>query len=304
MTDPKTTSPAGDAPAAGQSRDNREQVEYWNGVAGQRWVQNQSLIDRGFVAFGGAALELAAARPGERVLDVGCGAGATVLELSRAVGDGGHVVGVDVSKPLLAVARERCAGVSNVTLIEADASSLELQPSFDLLFSRFGVMFFADPSAAFASLRRALLPSGRLAFVCWQRIEDNAWCSVPLEAVRSMIGGDIGGLPAAGEPGPFAFADAERLRSVLAGAGFRDVRVTSHVAPVVLTGAGQGRAPLDVARDATDFLLRAGPVARLLADRSDAERGRVHDHLVQQLTGRVTPDGVSLDGATWLVSAR
>jgi SAM-dependent methyltransferase len=303
VSDPKTTNPAGASSTGSQPADNREQLEYWNGVAGQRWVQNQPLIDRGFVAFGAAVLALARARRGERVLDVGCGAGATVLELSRAVGEGGHVVGVDVSKPLLALARERCAGVSNVTLIEADASRFSQEAPFDLLLSRFGVMFFADPIAAFVNLRRLLAPKGRLALLCWQRIEDNPWCSVPLEAVRTVIG-DVGGLPAAGEPGPFAFADATYLRSVLGRAGFVEVEVTSHIAPVVLNGAVEGRAPIDVAREASDFLLRAGPVARLLADRSDAERGRVQDELVRQLASRVTPQGVALDGATWLVSAR
>lgn len=276
---------------------NREQSEYWNGAAGERWARHQAHLDRALGAFGAAALDRLAPRPGERVVDIGCGSGDTALELARRVGPAGAVLGVDVSRPLLELARERvrAAGAQNVTLVEADAAEHEFSPSFAALFSRFGVMFFADPARAFQNLARALVPGGRLGFVCWQPLADNPWCAVPLAAARRALG-ELPPPPDPHAPGPFAFADPEHVRRVLASAGFAGVELEPFQAPVLLSDAG--------ADGGVDFALRVGPVARLYAGLSDPERDAVRRELRAALAPLATGPALALAGAVWLVSAR
>lgn len=270
------------------------QVEYWNGVAGQRWAQHQASLDRALAAFGQAALERLAPRLGERILDVGCGAGETVLALAERVGPSGHIVGVDVSRPLLERARERAAALANVRFIEADAGAEPFGTAFDAIFSRFGVMFFAEPVAAFSHLRGALRAGGRIAFVCWQPLEQNAWCEVPYAAARAALV-DPPPLATLREPGPFAFGERAYVEQVLSEAGFRHIDVQPSSAPVVLGET------LDAA---VEFSLRIGAAARLIAERSDAERALVRERITAAFAAYATADGVSLPGAVWVASAR
>jgi len=169
--------------------DNSEQIAEWNGALGQRWVAMQREIDRIVVPFGGAALKVAAPQPGERVIDVGCGCGDTSIEIARLVGKSGAVLGVDVSAPMLGVARSRTtqADCANLTFYEGDASETELPANTDLLFSRFGVMFFGQPTQALNHLRVSLREGGRCAFVCWRSPRDNPWAMVPLSAARAAM---------------------------------------------------------------------------------------------------------------------
>jgi len=278
---------------------NEAQIEYWNEVAGPTWVAAQDALDALIGEFGERALARAAARPGEHVLDVGCGCGATSLALARAVGAQGSVTGVDISKPMLgrASARAREAGLTTLSFQEADAQSAELGAGrFDLVFSRFGVMFFADPTRAFGNLHRALrAPDGRLTFVCWQAATKNPWMMVPAAAAATLIPMQPMD-PAA--PGPFAFADEARVRDILERAGFREIGFED--APGVLR-LGQG----DVA-SAAEFALNVGPTARALRDAgADAAlRERVIAAIAQALVPYHGPDGVRLPGATWIVTAR
>jgi SAM-dependent methyltransferase len=276
---------------------NVDQAEYWNGVAAERWVQNQAALDRALGPFGRAALDRLAPVPGERLLDVGCGSGGTLLELAARVGGEGAVLGADISRPLLEHARRRLAAaqVSNVDVLEADASSARFERTFDAIFSRFGVMFFADPVAAFANLRRALVPGGRLGFACWQRLEDNAWGAVPLAAVRTVVA-DPAPPPPPGAPGPFAFADPEHVRAVLSGAGFSGVLIEPFQAPVVISEEGL--------EEAVNFALRLGPASRLLAEQPDAVRAKARASIASALAPALVGTRVSLGGAAWLVSAR
>jgi SAM-dependent methyltransferase len=277
--------------------DNREQIDYWNGPAAERWVRHQVTLDRGLAPFGRAALERLAAQPGERILDIGCGAGATLLELAPAVGSAGEAVGIDPSRPLLELARTRAAtaGLSNVTLLEADAAHHAFAPSFHALFSRFGVMFFVDPVRAFQNLKGALAPGGRLAFACWQGVTANPWYALPLTAARQALG-ELPPMPDGDAPGPFAFADPERVRRILAGAGFAHVALEPFHAPVLMSDAG--------VEGAVDFALRVGPVARLYADLAERERDAVRRELRSLLAPWLTGDTLSLGGGVWLVSAR
>lgn len=276
--------------------DNQEQFEYWNGPGAERWVSYQAALDRALSAFGHAAIQRLAPRPGERILDIGCGSGATLLELAAAVESGGEVVGVDLSRPLLALARERAASAGRkVTLLEADAAHHAFAPSFDALFSRFGVMFFADPVRAFQNLRRALVAPGRVAFVCWQALSDNSWSAVPLAAAYQAIG-KLPPPPDPFAPGPLAFADPERVRSILTDAGFSEVELTSFRAPVLMSDVG-----IDAA---VDFALRVGPVSRLYADLADSQREAVRREVRASLAPLLKGDTIELAGAAWIVSAR
>jgi len=234
-------------------------------------------------------------RPGERVLDVGCGVGQTTLELAERVGPSGSVLGIDISTPMLARARERAraAGLANVRFENADAQTHAFTPeSVDLVYSRFGVMFFADPTAAFANLLRALRPGGRLAFVCWQAMTENAWMRESLAAVLKHVAPPPPADPHA--PGPFAFADAARVRGILERAGFRAVR---HEAVPGQLSLG---ASLD---EAVSFAVEIGPASRLLKEAPEAARAAAVAELRKALEAHVTPKGVDLGYATWIVTA-
>lgn len=274
-----------------------DQIEYWNGAAGQRWVAEQDALDAMLRPFGDAAL--AAARPArdEAVLDVGCGCGDTSLVLAGLVGRGGRVVGLDASAPMLARARERLSSPSNVTFVEGDASAEPVERgTFDLLFSRFGVMFFPDPAVAFGRLRTRLRPGGRLAFVCWKALADNPWAAVPFEAAASVLGRPDPQGPDA--PGPFSFGDPARVHSILESAGFRHVDLRPFEDRVAF---GSSDALDDVARE----MARIGPAARLLADRSETDVERAVAAIQAVLPPHVDPrGGVSLAAAVWIATAR
>ena len=278
------------------STENAEQIAEWNGQLGQRWATLQREIDGIVVPFGEAAMQAAAPQPGERVLDIGCGCGDTSIELARRVGASGRVLGVDVSQPMLAVARERAAEIDHAGLSFelADASEAALPAGCDLLFSRFGVMFFAQPVPAWRHLRSALRPGGRAVFVCWRPPRDNAWAMAPLVAARQAL--DITQPPTDPHaPGPFAFADDVRLRGILQDAGFADIGIQRFDALVWL-GAS--------AREAADNASRVGPTSRLLRELGDAALPVALPAIEKALAALADADGaVRLAGSTWVVSA-
>ncbi len=273
---------------------NADQITYWNGPNGERWSREQIAMDRAFESLTIRLLERATLRSGERVLDVGCGCGATSLAAADAVGHAGAVLGVDISVAMLARARERSEGRGNLSFLESDASTHAFEPTFDVAVSRLGVMFFGDPIAAFANLRAALRPGGRLVFVCWRPAADNEWVRVPLEAATRHVPPEPPSAPDA--PGPFAFGDAARVERVLTGAGFAGIAVAPFDADVVLSDVG-----LDAA---VRFATSAGPTSRLLRDVTDEARARVHHELETTLRPHLRGNRVVLGGATWLVHAR
>jgi SAM-dependent methyltransferase len=276
--------------------DNSEQIAEWNGVLGQRWVAMRQEIDRIVVPFGDAALKAAAPQPGERVIDIGCGCGDTSIEIARIVGEAGAVLGIDVSQPMLEVARSRggLANCAHLAFREGDASEAELPANTDLLFSRFGVMFFSQPSQAFSHLRRSLREGGRCVFVCWRAPRDNAWAMIPLSAARAAMGVT----PVAADPdapGPFAFADEQRLRAILSGAGFGAIDVQRFDAALPL-----GPTP----RSAAEGVVQVGPVARFMREVGVEHLPDILGAVERALAPLAAPDGhVSLNGSTWIVSA-
>lgn len=271
---------------------NADQVEYWNGPEGQHWADHEARFDAMLVPFLGPVLGAAGVGAGDRVLDVGCGNGA----LSRAAAArGATVTGVDISAPMLARARERATAEGlAIDFVEADAQVHAFAEPFDAVVSRFGVMFFADPEAAFANLAAALRPGGRLAFVCWQEQFVNEWVAVPALAMLPIVGAPD--MPPPDAPGPFAFADADRVAGILEGAGFSDVAVDSVALPLLLGGG------LDL-DEAVAWLSEGGMGKRFLAGADPATTDRALHAARGAMEPFVTPEGVRMGSATWLVHA-
>jgi SAM-dependent methyltransferase len=270
---------------------NQDQIEYWNGPAGQRWAEAQESLDRTLASIGSAFLAFAAVKSGERVLDIGCGCGTTTLAFAAAAGPSGRVTGLDISSPMLGLARTRAAG-KPIEFIQADAAVHPFRAEYDVATSRFGVMFFADPAAAFANIRKALKPGGRLVFVCWRAMADNAWALVPFAAARDLLPAQPSPDPNA--PGPFAFADPVRLKSILESAGFKAITIEKldsvmHMAPT--------------AREAAQFSLGIGPLARAVTELDDATKVKIVARVSEALKKYETPSGVAPSAACWLVGA-
>jgi SAM-dependent methyltransferase len=272
---------------------NAAQIDYWNATAGQTWARYQTQLDRQIEPMGLEALRALAALPGERVLDVGCGCGQTTLELAKRVGAAGAVTGVDISSPMLAIAEARPVpvGAAQPQFIECDAQTADLgQVRYDAVFSRFGVMFFSDPVAAFTNLRRALTSQGRLTFVCWRPFAENLWMRAPMEAAQPLLPPSPLIDPTA--PGPFAFANPDRVRSILSEAGFSDV--TLHAFNTSIGGSSL--------EQTVDLAFRVGPLGAVLREQPDLAP-RVADAVKAALAPYETPSGVLMPAAVWIVQA-
>ena len=273
---------------------NAEQIEYWNGATGEKWARLQERIDLHMNAITDAAIPFAAPAPGESALDIGCGCGTTTFLLAMKVAPEGRAAGVDISAPMLNVARARAgAQNANIAFVEADASVHDFQPVFDLVFSRFGVMFFADPAAAFANIRKALAPRGRLAFVCWRSLKENLWASVPLIAALPLLPPQEPLDPYA--PGPFAFAEQDRLHGILEKAGYRDIEIEAFDSTMNMG---------ETLEDAAGEMLNIGPLSRASAEIDELTRAKIADVVAAALAPYQTPSGVAPPAAVWLVSAR
>lgn len=274
---------------------NADQIAYWNNSAGATWAALQDRLDRQIEPLGQRAMDAGAPKAGEQVLDIGCGCGQTSLELAQRVGPSGQVLGVDISEPMLEVARRRGgeAGLANVSFLAADAQTRAFPPGgFDLAFSRFGVMFFDDPTAAFRNIAAALRPDGRLAFVCWRPLAENPWMGAPMQAALSLLPP----MPPPADPtapGPFAFADPKRLRGILAAAGLVDIDIAPHDQMI-------GGNDLD---ETVAMSLRVGPLGAVLRENPELKDGVV-GAIREALARHVTPQGVMLASATWIVTAK
>ena len=274
---------------------NAATIARWNAAEGQQWSRHQARYDRMLAPHGTELLAAATLRRGEAVLDVGCGSGATTVAAAATVGPTGRVTGVDVSEPLLAAARRRAdgAGVGDrVDFVAADAQTWAFDPgSYDVVLSRFGLMLFDDPPAAFANLARAARPGGRLIFVTWRDADANGWFAIPLQVLHT----GLGALPPAPDgPCAFSLADGGRVVGLVEAAGFGLGRLEAIDGPVTVGDDPEDAVAFyDTAHgDALRAILDA-PAVEVIRDRLAAELARWHD-----------AEGVRVPASAWLVSAR
>jgi SAM-dependent methyltransferase len=271
-------------------------AEYWNSPAVRPWIDHQERNDAFLRPVLERLIAAADAKPGHYVVDIGCGCGATTLELAARVGPEGEVLGIDVSEAMVKRARELAPEELPARFIYADAMTYGLPPGeIDVVASQFGVMFFADPVQAFTNLRAGMKAGGRLVFASWREAKANEWVVVPMRAARKHA-------PALPEtspetPGPFAFADGSRVQRILSEAGFVDIDLSEHDL-VLDVATGQG---LDAA---VTGALTIGPTARLLRDVPDATREAAVGEIRAAFEGYADGDRVPLGAAVWIVTAR
>jgi SAM-dependent methyltransferase len=281
--------------AAPVHAENAAQAEYWGGAGGQRWIDHQEHQDQVLRPVLDRLIAAAGAKPGDRVIDVGCGCGATTIDFAARVTPGGEVVGLDVSGPMLVRARERAKQDLPARFVHADATVHDFAPEWaDLIVSRFGVMFFADPARSFANLRKGLKRGGGLVFACWREARQNPFFIVPLrEALKHAPP-----LPEMDPeaPGPFAFADEARVRRILNEAGYADIAVTPHDLELDIATAGGLERGVAAA-------LAIGPTTRVLDGQSEAVRAAATADIRKALVPHVRGASVPLGAAIWLVTA-
>lgn len=274
--------------------DNTEQHEQWNGDSGRRWVRDADRRDEVLAPIGAALLAAATPRPGDRVLDIGCGCGATTLAAGTAVGSDGAVTGIDLSGPMLDLARQRrdAAHATNVNFVDGDAQAHPFSPIHDLAISRFGTMFFADPTAAFTNIASALRPGGRLCLATWQPLVANDWLTIPGAALLQY-----GTMPATVDdagPGMFAQSDPDTVTTVLTVAGYLDVRLEPVTVDLSL-----GADPAE----ATDYLAESGVGRTVLETVADDDRPAALDAVRAVLAHHTDDSGVHLGAAIWIITA-
>jgi SAM-dependent methyltransferase len=275
---------------------NADQIAYWNGPGGQRWADRQQAQDILLAPIAELLIDRAGITTGERIIDVGCGSGATSIAFAKKVAPSGHVLGVDVSGPMLERARQSAPKDLPVDFVQADATVYPFDPaSFDLLASRFGVMFFAEPALSFTNMRKALKPSGRLAFACWREPRENPFFMAPLQAVYKHVPK----LPPQGpeDPGPFAFAAEARVRHILGEAGFTGIEMEPcNLALDVAIGRG-----IDAA---VQGALEIGPASRALEGQPEDVRAAATNSIREALAVYAKGDTVPLPASIWIVTAQ
>jgi SAM-dependent methyltransferase len=274
---------------------NADQATYWNGPAGHHWSERQQIQDLVLAPVSRILIDRAGIAPDTHVIDVGCGCGATTIEVGKQLGPSGHVLGLDISAPMLARARELAPKDAPIEFALADATVHKFEPaSFDLLISRFGVMFFANPVASFSNLRTALKRGGRVVFACWREPRQNPWLMVPLKAAYKHVPK----LPqmAPHDPGPFAFAQEDWVRHILTSAGFSLVAMEAHDLELDIA-VGRGL------EAAIEGALEIGPASRALEGQPEHLRQAAIASIREALRSLVTDGKVPLGGAIWIVSA-
>ncbi|HWL47253.1 MAG TPA: class I SAM-dependent methyltransferase [Sphingomonadaceae bacterium] len=269
-------------------------AEEWSGAMGEKWLANLDRFEGMIAPVGAAFLDHAGFRPGERVVDSGCGGGGTTIAIAEAVGPSGEVLGIDISPALVAAARKRAAGLAHVRFRQADAATVTLEePPFDRLFSRFGSMFFPDPAGAFANLRRLIRDGGRADFAVWAPARENGCIAGMMEVLARHIELPA---PVPHAPGPFSLDDPDYVRPLLLGAGFTRVDFTRWNGEQLIGGAGA------TAGEAADFALSALSFADALADTPDVA-ATVRNELQALFAAHQRPAGIAMGGAAWFVTA-
>jgi SAM-dependent methyltransferase len=274
---------------------NADQIAYWNGAGGRHWTDRQQLQDIVLAPVSEVLIDRAKVKTGEAVIDVGCGCGSTSFDLAKRVGPGGHVSGIDISEPMLSRARELAPLGEPVEFVLADATVYPFAPAnTDLLFSRFGVMFFAQPSVSFANMRKALRPDGRLAFACWRTPRDNPWMMLGLQEAYKHVPKLPEVKPE--DPGPFAFASEERVHRILGEAGFMNIAM-ERVDLLLDIATGRGL------EAAIESVLAIGPTSRALDGQPPDKIAAATESIRSMLRSHLNGNSVSLGGSIWIVTA-
>jgi ubiquinone/menaquinone biosynthesis C-methylase UbiE len=282
-------------PAGGHDR-NADQIAYWNGPGGQHWTDRQQAQDTLLAPVSDLLIDRARVKAGMRVVDVGCGCGATTIAFAEKLGPTGHALGVDISAPMLARARQIALAGLPAEYVLADATVYPFDPAgFDLVVSRFGVMFFADPALSFANMRGALRPSGRLVFACWREPRDNPWMMTSLRAAYKHVPK----LPQLGpeDPGPFAFASEARVNRILSEAGFSGIAMERCDLSLDV-GIGRGL------EAAVQGALEIGPAFRALEGQPPDLRAAATVSIREALAPFVSGQAVMLGASIWIVTAQ
>jgi SAM-dependent methyltransferase len=270
-----------------------DQEVFWNTEGGERWVESIDRLEGMLSTLSARLIEQAAPRAGERVLDIGCGGGITSSAIAAAVGADGEVLGADISEVILDVARKRFTDLANLGFTTADAGVFPFDAGrYDLITSRFGVMFFPDPETAFSNIYKAGKSGGRMVFLCWRGLPENPWMGAPVAAAFSVLPAPE--KPDPGAPGPFSLADPDRVRRIMDSAGFVDVELTAIDEPL---NVGTVDAALD-------FMTKMGPAAEPLKDAPPDQRAAAIAAMRAALEQGETADGVVMPSAVWLVEAR
>lgn len=275
-----------------------QSLEDWDGEGGRRWLAHIDRFESTIHPVGEALIEKARFRPGERVVDVGCGGGVNSLQIARLVAPGGKVLGIDIAHVLIELAEKRAweQGVENVEFYCADAANAQLpMTGFDRLFARFGVMFFRDTTGAFAHMRGWLRPGGSILFSCWAPVENNPWYLQVGQIMSKYVD-----LPprAPDDPGPFRLADPGATRAMLLNAGFADIGMDLWTGLQPL--GGEGSSP----ENAAEFLIAALPLAGSPQDPPPERRQALKTELTAYFADHIDGGSVRIRGAAWLVSAR
>lgn len=273
-------------------RRNDEQITLWNGTAGQAWVDEQALLDRVLAPFEALLVDAVRASPARQVLDVGCGTGSTSVAVARQLAENGRCTGIDISEPMIAAARARAEREgAPASFVCADAQVYAFPArSFDMIISRFGVMFFADPVQAFANLRRAARDGATLRFVCWRSAEENPFMTTAERAAAPLLPELPARLPDA--PGPFALADEGRLARILEESGWSAIDIQLIDVPCSLSE-----------KDLDRYLSRFGPVGLALREADEPTRTRVVETVRAAFDPWVHGEDVRYTAACWMVGA-
>jgi len=273
--------------------ESSEVQKYWNEEGGKKWVDSIDVIESILVPMSNRLMQQIAATSGERILDVGCGGGVTSIKLAEQVGPTGKVLGVDVSVPIIAIAIERGSGIANLKFQQCDAATASMDDGgFDVITSRFGVMFFDDPIAAFTNLHSSLKSTGRLVFLCWRTIEENPWLGEPAAATFEIMPPPEE-KPDPKAPGPFSLGDPDHLKNILQSAGFNNIDLRA-------IDMGMPMGSLD---EAVSFLMKLGPAADAVKEASEEERVAVAAAIGKVMEKYDSADGVTTPAATWIVTA-
>ncbi|MFZ1991466.1 MAG: methyltransferase domain-containing protein [Alphaproteobacteria bacterium] len=277
-------------------QDNSAQRDAWNGIMGDSWSRFQDALDEMMQPVSAKLLAAADIKSGERVLDIGCGCGPTTIAIGKLIAPKGHATGLDISGLLLQSARERSAKLGlPIDFIEADASTYSFTATYDRIFSRFGVMFFADPTSAFKNLRTALKPGGKMNFACWRRLEENPFMSELSAEVSKFVPMPLPPPSSGYVPGPASFGDKAFTQSMLESAGFKNLAIEPVNLPLAMPGK--------TLEDRIAFYGRIGPCAAFMREASEEQRRQVEDITRRWVKSRMDAGRVTQDGAIWLVRA-